>query len=372
MKILILASYKHSLLKFRGDLIRELVLQGHEVVVAAPSLRPGDQVWADLRNLGCTCRSVVLDRSGHNPLLDMVALFSLFAAVVSERPDVVVAYTIKPIVYGLLAARLARVRCRIGLVTGLGGALGSGGKTSRALVFLHRVALRGAKAAIFQNVQDRDFFRARRVLSGQTASFVVNGSGVSLDEFKQSTPVSQPLRFLMIARLLASKGVREYASVARRVRRLFPAAEFQIAGWRENGPDFVTADELRQWESEGSLILLGKLDHVGKALRSCSVFVLPTYYPEGLPRSILEALAIGRAIVTTDMPGCRTTVEDGQNGFLVAPRSEDQLFEACLTFAKQPELIATMGLQSRILAESRFDVKKVNKEMIAIIESCSG
>ena len=191
---------------------------------------------------------------------------------------------------------------------------------------------------------------------------VVNGSGIDLAEYAVA-PVPAAPRFLLIARLLGDKGVREYAEAARRLRRQHPQARFSLVGWIDDSPDAIAQRELDGWVAEGALEFLGRLADVRPAIAAASVYVLPSYH-EGTPRTVLEAMAMGRAIITTDAPGCRETVMEGNNGLLIPVRSVPALVEAMERFIAEPGLAERMGRRSRQVAEAKYDVRKVNAVML--------
>src|SRR6185369_10911720 len=201
------------------------------------------------------------------------------------------------------------------------------------------------------------------ILGNRTPSFVVNGSGIDVDSFAVAPLPPGPQRFLLIARLLGDKGVREYAQAARRVRSLHPAVRFVLVGWIDENPDAIRQSELDVWVADGTVEYLGRLSDVRDAIAACTVYVLPSYR-EGTPRTVLEAMAMGRAVITTDAPGCRETVIDGQNGFLVPVKSVVALAEAMLKFIDDPSLAPQMGAHSRQVAEEKYDVHKVNALML--------
>ena len=170
-------------------------------------------------------------------------------------------------------------------------------------------------------------------------------------------------RFLLIGRLLGDKGIREYVQAAEQVKLQYPETQFDLVGWIDANPNTITQPELDSWTAAGTVNFLGRLNDVRPAIGDCSVYVLPSYR-EGTPRTVLEAMAMGRAVITTDAPGCRETVVDGDNGFLVPIKDADALAQAMLRFIEQPELFAQMGLRSRAIAEEKYDVHKVNAQML--------
>ncbi|MGA0582324.1 MAG: glycosyltransferase family 4 protein [Castellaniella sp.] len=375
MKLLLVGGFAESLLNFRGALIEDLLRAGVEVHVAAPGLSDGVLSQA-LRDRGAIPHDIPLQRTGMNPASDLLALHGLWRLMRDLRPDVFLGYTIKPVIYGLLAARMAGVKRRYALITGLGYAFLDQPKGLKARVVsgaargLYRVALLGAHRVFFQNPDDQALFRALGILGKRVESVVVNGSGVDVRHFAQALVPESGVVFLMIARLLGAKGVREYAQASSRLRSEFPSVVFRLAGWIDGGPDSISADELAAWVNQGHVEYLGKLADVRPALRECSVYVLPSYR-EGTPRTVLEAMAIGRAVVTTDAPGCRETVIDGVNGYLVPVGSGDGLADAMRRFLVEPSLARKMGEQSRRMVEERYDVRRVNAEMLRGMEIVS-
>ncbi|MER1967986.1 glycosyltransferase family 4 protein [Castellaniella sp. GW247-6E4] len=368
MRFLLVGGFAESLLNFRGALIDELLRAGVEVHVAAPGLDQGEVAQA-LRSRGAIPHDIPLQRTGMNPVADMVAIRDLRRLMISLRPDVFLGYTVKPVIYGLLAARFAGVKRRYALITGLGYAFQSQQAGVKARLVsgvvrgLYRLSLRGADRVFFQNRDDEELFGALGFLGTEVPSEVVNGSGVDTDHF-ECVPVPEGrVVFLMIARLLVAKGVREYARAAKVLRREHPDASFRLAGWLDGGPDSIGADELATWVDGGILEYLGRLADVRPALRECTVYVLPSYR-EGTPRTVLEAMATGRAVITTDAPGCRETVVDGENGYLVPVGDDDELAAAMRRLIAAPHVVREMGVRSRSIAEEKYDVRRVNAAML--------
>ena len=366
MRFVLVAGFADSLLRFRGHLIAAVQARGIEVHVAAPGLPPGNSLRDRLEGQGVVVHDMPLGRTGLNPLADLRSLLFLLSLMRRVRPDMVLGYTIKPVIYGTLAATLAGVPRRFALITGLGHAFQERqeGGWLRALVQkLYGVALRGAHKVFFQNPDDEALFRQLGLVGPGTGTIVVNGSGVDVSEYT-AAPVPEEHSFLLIARLLGDKGVREYADAARRIKQLHPATRFRLVGWIDDNPNSIRQSELDAWTGEGTLEHLGRLNDVRPAIAQSSVFVLPSYYREGTPRTVLEAMAMGRAIITTDMPGCRETVVNSENGYLVPPRSVDALVGAMLQFVEKPGLASAMGRRSRQIAENKYDVHAVNAVML--------
>lgn len=364
---LLIASFPESISTFRGPLIDALLAQRLTVHVAAPDIPVGSSLRRPLESRGVRVHDIPLRRTGVNPLADLALLYHLWRLMRRVRPQIVLGYTIKPVIYGALAAWLARVPQRYALITGLGYAFQTEARWNglRGLALrLYGLALRRVHKVFFQNPDDQALFRERGILEVTISSVVVNGSGVDLAHYSIVPLPLGPPSFLLIARLLEAKGVRLYAQAAQQVRARFPQAHFYLVGWIDDNPDAITSSELNRWVAQGTVEFLGRLGDVRPAIAECQVYVLPSYYPEGTPRTVLEAMAMGRAIITTDAPGCRETVVDGDNGLLIPTKSVFALVEAMERFIADPELAARMGRRSRQIAEMKYDVQQVNAVML--------
>lgn len=371
MRFLLIAGVARSVVNFRGPLISALQNKGMEVHVAAPSLTNDSPYGCELKARGVHIHSISLDRTGVNPIGDMGAFVSLVRLMKAIRPEFVLGYTIKPVIYGALAAALVGVPRRFALVTGLGYAFSvtdEGGGLKRRLVrklvkLLYRCALTNCEMTFFQNPDDEMLFRELKLITRAGGTRVVNGSGVDLDFFAVA-PIPKRVCFLLIARLLRDKGVVEYVEAARVIRSKHPDVRFLLVGDLDKNPTSISSAELRVWVEEGVVEYLGRLADVRPAIAESSVYVLPSYR-EGTPRTVLEAMAMGRPIITTDAPGCRETVVHGENGFLVPVKAVDELVSAMLQFIERPALAGEMGERGRRLCEEKYDVNKVNRVMLS-------
>lgn len=367
-RVLVLAGHNESLVNFRGVLLQAMKAEGCDVHVAAPDLLADENLCRTLRSWGVVPHDVPIRRAGLNPLADMAALLHICRLMRAVRPSAFLGYTIKPVIYGNIAAWLMRVPHRFALITGLGYAFTGEATGKRALIKrlarqLYAFALRRASKVFFQNPDDEALFRKEKLLPEFVPSVVVNGSGVDTAHFAlEPLPANAP-SFLLIGRIIGDKGVREFAEAARKVKTLHSQARFALVGWVDVNPDAVKQSELDAWMQSGTLEHWGKLADVRPAIAKNSVYVLPSYR-EGTPRSVLEAMSMGRPVITTDAPGCRETVVDGDNGFLVPVRDANALAAAMLKFIEQPELIERMGRRSREIAEQKYDVHKVNDVML--------
>jgi glycosyltransferase involved in cell wall biosynthesis len=364
MKILIVAGRAESLINFRGVLIHTLLNKHHEVHVAAGDMLNNGEIQQKLLKMGCKTHHYFVKRASKNPISDLVTFFSLLKLMLYIKPDCVFSYTIKPVIYSMLAAKIAGIKKRYCLITGLGYAFqGSNqrGTLQRIAQNLYKYAIRCTHTVFFQNPDDQQLFLTKGLL-GITPSVVVNGSGVDLSYY---TPASLPktnLVFLMLARLLGDKGVREYVAAAKILKKEYPHIVFQLAGEIDENPSAITQKELDSWIQEKIIDYLGNLSDVRPALAACHVFVLPSYR-EGTPRSVLEAMATGRAIITTNAPGCKETVENGINGFLVSVKNVVELQASIIKLIKNQSLIETMGIASLQLVKEKYEVHKINAQL---------
>ena len=368
MRIVIQASLARSLISFRGPLVQALRGAGCEVFAIAPGLLEDGKTRQQLEDWGVIVHDVALDRAGANPLRDIRTLVSFYRLLREIKPDSVLSYTIKPVIYGTLAARFGKVPKRFVLITGLGYAFtgeahGKRGLVQRLIRFLYRQALKGTQIIFFQNPDDEALFRKLELTESSVPSMIVNGSGIDTSSFSVISLPSKTPRFLLIARLLGDKGVREYVAAAASIRERYPNAIFRLVGDIDANPDSISRHELDRWIKERHIEYLGWLDDVRPAIADANVYVLPSYR-EGTPRTVLEAMSMGRAVITTDAPGCRETVVEGENGFLVPVKSVGALVAAMEKFFLEPKLISKMGERSRQIAVEKYDVHKVNAVML--------
>lgn len=367
----LITSHAPSLAYFRGPLIRALCDQGIKVVALAPNYN--DVTRAAVQAWGGTPVDCPMSRTGMNPLRDAWDAWQLSRQLRRLAPDITLGYFIKPVIFGTLAAWWAGVPHRFAMVEGLGFVFTPASQQlsfkrrvlKRLVMGLYRVALARAHRVIFLNPDDMAELVAARLLPTNKA-FLLGGIGVDLAEWPVAPSVVQPVTFLLAARLLREKGIAEYADAARIVKRQHPQARFILLGGLDDNPGAITSPDAQRWVDEGVLEWPGHVP-VRPWLAQASVYVLPSYR-EGVPFSTQEAMAMGRPIITTDVPGCRETVVDGVNGFLVPARNADALAQKMLVFIEQPELIEPMGQASRRLAEERFDVHKINKRLVALLQ----
>ncbi|WP_180187055.1 glycosyltransferase family 4 protein [Acinetobacter sp. YH01012] len=371
---LMISSFLPSVLNLRGKLLDDIQNKGYEIHIIAPNLEESTSDLKRLESRGYKVHEAFIQRTGTNPVADVKTLFSLYKIIRFVRPDYVLAYTIKPVIYGLLAAWLAKVPYRFALIPGIGYAFQNVDQgTSRtffqkAVHLLYKQALSHTNKVFFQNPDDYNLFNSLKLIGKSTFPIIVNGSGVHVDEFPlvelpRNNKGDLKISFLLIARLLGDKGIREYAEAAKIIRNSYPDVDFHLVGWIDTNPTAITKRELDTWIKENTITYWGKLDDVRPVIAQSSVYVLPSYR-EGTPRTVLEAMSMGRAIITTDAPGCRETVVHGENGFLVEVKSVQSLVEAMKQLIEKPELIDKMGKSSREIVLNKYDVRLVNNHMI--------
>ena len=364
MRIVVVGGFAPSLINFRGPLLSAIVARGHEVVACAPDADP--QTRQKLSELGARYRHFPLSRTKLSPTDDLATVAALRKLIRQEQPDRLLAYTAKPVIYTHLAARLEARSQVFGMITGLGYGFGNGSVKQKlvgtAMRNLYRYALKQSSGILFQNSDNKDFFEKHGLLHNGVPITVVNGSGVDLEWYTPTRLPDEPV-FLLISRLLDYKGVREYCQAAGRLRSTYPQARFLLAGYFDANPASIGREELAQWQRDGVIEFLGEIDDVRPAYSRCRTYVLPSYR-EGTSRTVLEAMAMGRPIITTDAPGCRQTIVDGRNGILVRARDVDSLVGAMERFILEPELADKMGEQSVQIVREKYDVRKVNDAIL--------
>jgi glycosyltransferase involved in cell wall biosynthesis len=337
---------------FRKPLVEALLADGHRVTVLAPP----DEGSTQLAALGCTVRPLKMRVDGLNPLEDMQLARRFARAFRAEAPDIVLSYTIKNNIFGAGAARAAGVPF-VPNVTGLGTAFLSGRLLEAVSVQLYRRAFASLPCVFFQNADDRDLFVRHRIVR-ESQTRLLPGSGIDLVRFAPAPPPdpASPPVFLLIARLLRDKGVIEFVEAARRLRPAHPEARFRLLG--ALGPQNRTAIDratVESWVAEGVVEYGGVTDDVRPHIAAASCVVLPSYR-EGAPRTLIEAAAMARPVIATNVPGCRTVVEDGVTGLLCRVRDDASLADAMARFLALPAPArAAMGAAGRAKIAREFD-----------------
>lgn len=368
MKIVICINTAWNLVNFRAGLIRALVEAGHEVVAVAPH----DEYAAALESLGCRYVALPMDNGGTRPVQDALLLWRFWRLLRRERPDVYLGYTVKPNVYGSLAAHWLGITV-INNIAGLGAVFIKGGWLVRVVQGLYRAALGRSAKVFFQNGDDWQMFVHGGLVKPETTD-LLPGSGIDLQRFQPvplpCTTDSSAVRFLLIARMLRDKGVVEYVEAARLLQARWPLADFCLLGFVDvQNPTAISRAEMDDWVAQGVVRYLGVSDDVREQIGEADCVVLPSYR-EGTPRTLLEAAAMGRSIVTTDAVGCREVVDDGVNGYLCQVRDATDLADKMeRILLMTPLQRKTMGLRGRAKMEREFDEQIVINRYLSVINS---
>ncbi len=365
MRIVLFANTDWFLYNFKLPLARALRARGDELILLSP---PGEY-GPRLRELGFRWEALPVSRSGINPLAELATIARVRRLYATLQPDLVHHFTIKCVIYGSLAARLAGVRRVVNSVTGLGFALLANTLKARLIrpvvLSLYRLALRGT-AVIFQNADNRDTLARYGVLA-RSEVFVVPGDGIDAERFAPQAAADEAPRVLMMARLLQSKGVAEFVAAAAQVRAAWPQAEFQLAGSPDPGnPESIDEASLQRWASAGHVQFLGHRSDVLALNQACSIAVLASTQGEGIPRALLEAAACAKALVATDVPGCRDLVIDGETGLLVPPGDAAALAAAIARLLGDASLRARLGAAARARVLARYADGPIIEQTLAV------
>lgn len=360
MKIAILVCYNPTLINFRLDMMLEMIHLGHQVVAIG---NESDSKWSKkLQPYGIEYRYIKMQRNGLNPFLDFFSLVQLVKLLKKEKPDRIFTSQAKMVLYGGIAAYFLGIRDVYPMIAGLGSVFLSCGLKGRILkkilMYGYRLALLRSPSVFFQNKDDAAFFVDNRIVPSERIVFL-NGSGVNLERFSKQ-PFPGSFGFLCVSRLIRDKGVLEYLEACRAVKKLHPDIRCLLVGPFDSNPSALKPRELQPYIEDGCIEYFGEQSDVRPYLAQCNVFVLPSYR-EGTPKSVLEAMACGKAIITTDAPGCRETVIEGKNGSLVPIKDDKALAKKMLFLFHNPDICEQMGNASRKIAEQRFDVRLVNQ-----------
>lgn len=373
MKIVIIGTVASSFLGFRADLIQALCKKKYKVYAFTSEHTAED--LKKIESLGAIPITYELNRGGLNPLADIIATYQLSKKIQEIKPDLVFSYFSKPIIFGTIAAKLAKVPRVIGMLEGLGYTFteqpeGLNKKTQlikKIQVFLYKIALPQLDKLIFLNPDDPYDLLDQYSIKVKKVE-VLGGIGLNLEHYKFSNNFTSNISFIFIARLLAEKGIYDYIKAAKIVKEKYPSVKFTVLGSIDKEAlGSLKEEELQSLVQTNILEYPGHVNNVSEWIDRASVFVLPSYYREGVPRSTQEAMAIGRAIITTNVPGCRETVINGVNGFLVPKWNPEALAEKMIYFIEHPEQIRTMGNESHKIAVEKFDSEKVNQRLMNIL-----
>lgn len=370
-KVTIVGSKLRDCLNFRLPLMLEFVQAGYKVYAVTPDGSESDK--AILKKHDISFIPVEMKRAGVNPFADILLLLRFFKVYWKIRPTITLGYTIKPVVYSTIAAWVVKVPVKAGIIAGAGYAyLENNSRKQQVISFivsaLYWLSFRTMDLVFFQNKDDQEEFGKLFSISDHK-SFVTNGTGVDVGHYSYS-PVSsdgKEVVFLLIARLIREKGIEEYISAARQIKKQSrnTHVRFQLLGAVDDNPTSYASNEVSAWVKEGTIEYLGTTTDVRPFLKNCSAFVLPSFYREGVPRSILEALSTGRAVITTDNVGCRETVTPGKNGYLVPVRDVSAIVDAMQSLIDRPQELVSMGKAGRKIAEEKFDIKLINSVIIS-------
>lgn len=359
MKVIVLSSFTTSLFWFRIDMMKSFRNAGCEVLAVGDG---PESEWSErFRELGIRYRQIPVQRNGTNPLHDLKTLRALHKLLKEERPDKIFAYQAKTVIYGGIVAGMLGIRDFYPLIAGVGSVfLGDGLKRKlirNILVTEYKWGLRKAPRIFFQNRDDLAVFTSHKIIS-ESKAVMINGSGVNIEKFIP-TALPEETSFLCISRLIKDKGVCEYLEAARKIHCRHPEVRCVLVGPFDTNPSAIKPEELQPYLDDGSVEYVGEQKDVYPYLRDCTAYVLPSYH-EGTPKTVLEAMASGRPTITTDAPGCRETVEDGVNGYLVPVKDADAVVEAMEKIIADPGKTAEMACTARRIAEEKYDVNKVN------------
>lgn len=361
MKISLVCVSSQNVVTFRRNLIEHLQKNGFDVSVIAFD----DEYRKEVEEMGVKLYCVNDNNRSKNPLKILTLKKKYKKIFEIEKPDIVFTFMLKPNVFGALAASSAGVKKVFSMVEGAGDMFANDSlkwKIVRKVVcVLYKKAFKKVDRVFFLNNDDLNEFVKRKLL-GKEKCEIIHGIGVDLERF-DFREVKNYNKFLMVARMIETKGVLDYCKTARAVKEKYPEAEFGYLGGEGN----VKLADIQEYVDDGSLNYLGTTKDVRPYLEDCSAFVLPSYYREGLPMSIMEAESMGRAVITCDNVGCRETVTDGYNGYLVEKRNVEKLIDACVKLIENPNLVVEMGRNSRNFAEENFDQEKINGKLIETI-----
>lgn len=372
-KIVLMGGTVSTILSFRQELIIALIHQGYEVHCFAYGYTESDK--QKVSAWGAIPQDHFINPKGMNIIKDIKASIDLFKKLKNISPDIVFNTLVKPVIFGGVVAKLAGVPRVVGMIEGLGNSFTSykEGITNKAKIIqriqvvLYKLALPRLDKVIFLNPDDKkDLIDTYSIKVKSLA--ILGGIGVDLNKFAFSPPPQNQISFIFIARLLKEKGVFEFLAAAEEIKKEYPEVIIRVlGGFDSDNPFALPSDTLEYYIKNKIIDYLGHVDNVPEIISQSSIFVLPSYR-EGVPRSTQEAMAIGRGIITTDVAGCRETIEDQRNGFLIPPYSAEAVAEKMRYFIEHPEAVITMGLESRKIAEQKFNINEVNQRLIGLIE----
>ncbi len=365
MKFILISPKNRTAYNFRGDLVKKIIASGYEVIVTGPNRDNVEKIEA----LGAKFVEIPMNKNGVNPVKDLEYQKALCDLFKKEKPDAVLGYTSKPVIYGSIAAKKAGVPHIAAMVTGAGYAFTAQTKKAKIIKaimsVLYKRAFRCADVVIFQNTDDKAQFVNEHLVNPEKCK-IVNGSGVNTEKFAVA-PYPEQTTFFMLSRVMCSKGIREYLKACEIVKKQHPEVRCMLLGACEGIQDSLSEADLKDYIDRGIIEHFGETDTVADYYKQCSVYVLPSYR-EGTPRTVLEAMSMGRAVITTDAPGCKETVKNGETGFLVPVKNAEAVAEKMLAFIENPAWISEMGQKSAAYCRQKFDVNKVNADMCQYLD----
>lgn len=367
MKIAVLSSHTSSLFWFRMDMMKDFIENGHTVI--ALGSEPEAEWKKKFEEYNIDYRQLYVERNGMNPLKDLKTLRSLISFMKKEKPEKIFAYQAKTVVYGSIAAKINGISEVYPLIAGLGSILRGQGFKNNLVKKIMKVeywaACKFSKKVFFQNQDDKNEFIVNGLIKNDKA-VIINGSGVNLKKFKQ-TPLPEDPTFLFIGRLIKDKGIMEYLEACKEVKARNPNVRCLLVGPFDSNPSALKPDELKPYIESEVIEYFGEQSDVRTFISQCSTYVLPSFH-EGTPKTVLEAMAMGRSIITSDAPGCRETVIEGLNGYLVKVKDIKGLINKMEYLISDRELCKNMGQESAKIAREKYDVKVVNKSIIQTMD----
>lgn len=363
MKIAVLSSHTSSLFWFRMDMMKDFIRNGHTVIALGSE---SESEWkGKFEQHNIDYRQLYVERNGVNPLKDLNTLRSLITFMKTERPDKIFAYQAKTVVYGSIAAKVNGISEVYPLIAGLGSVFrGKGLKNSIVKTIMkieYWAACKCSKKVFFQNQDDENEF-VQNGLIKRDKTTIINGSGVNLEKFKQ-TPLPDNPAFLFIGRLIKDKGIIEYLEACKEIKLKHPKVRCLLVGPFDSNPSALKPEELDPYIEKGIIEYFGEQSDVRSFISQCSTYVLPSYH-EGTPKTVLEAMAMGRSIITSDAPGCRETVIDGVNGYLIKVKDIQGLIHKMEYLILNEEFCEKMGQESAKIASEKYDVKIINQSIM--------
>ena len=364
-KMIIISPKNKTLYNFRGDLIKSIINEGYEVIVIGPNKDNIEEVL----KLGVSFKEVPLKKDKVSILADLEYYKGLKKILKEEKPDIVFSYTIKPVIYGSLAARKCKIKNVYAMITGLGRLYASKSLKTKILRyasnFLYKNALKGCKKVIFQNNDDLNQLVTSGILSKEK-TVKVDGSGVNIEKFKfTKNPLNNT--FIMVSRIIKEKGVIEYLKAAEIVKKKHPNSKFILLGGYDNSIGALTKNDIKYYLENNIVEIPGETSDVVPYYKKSMVFVLPSYYKEGLPRTILEALSVGRPVITTDWTGCREAIRNNKNGFLIEIKNHEELAKKMIYLIENHNIVEKMSNYGYELCKEIYDVRIINNKMMKIM-----